>query len=591
MKSFISILIIACLIIMPVTAFSTADYAENRGLTVAANNAVLVIKDDGTLWGWGDNTFGLLGNGTTKNSSSPVKIMGDTASVSIGDYHAVAVKKDGSLWAWGNNEDGRLGDGTSLNSYAPVKIMEDVAMVDSGSLCSLAVKTDGSLWTWGPNQGAQVGNGTRAVCKAPVKVLEEVAYASMGSWHAAAIKKDNSLWTWGNNGYGELIRNGDSTVPEKAMDGVASVAVGQNATYVTKTDGSLWSCGSNYGGILGIGTDTESAALSKITGNVALPSTTAPAGPAVADSGGAMTEILTSKYQDEYLKISVEGPQLTVTGKISDGKTKSIRLILNELPVDHKNITQGEDFSGRYNLSLLPADEISVGVYKYSDNRISLWGLEFTRLIKENGIWHFKAEPSVFEQNKTKMSGNVDIEKAISEDISAAIKAQSEKIAGSTRDEYKKLLLIHDWVAENIYYDRDYFFGKSDNTYTAPEDVLENKRTVCEGYADLTKALLNAQGIPCMVVSGYALGLGTTGEWTDAIINDQPDAASSHIWNEAYVGGRWVILDTTWDSQNIYSDGKHVKADYIRHDYFDSDLSFFSLSHKIVNRGSDMADN
>ena len=654
--------------------------ANFKNGTVAANNAVLAIKNDGTLWGWGDNAFGILGKGTTKNSNSPVKIMDNVASVSIGDYHAVAVKNDGSLWtwgsnmfgmlgngitgrdeltpiklmedvtsacagsmhsaavkkdgslwiwgeivvgdgtfnksnvpvkvmdsvssvssgtafimalktdgslwAWGNNEDGRLGDGTSLNSYVPVKIMESVAMVDSGSLCSLAVKTDGSLWTWGPNQGAQIGNGTRAVCKTPVKVLEEVAYASMGSWHAAAIKKDNTLWTWGNNEYGELMRNGDSTVPGKAMDGVASAAVGHSATYVTKADGSLWGCGSNYGGILGIGSDAESAVLSKITDNVELPSANAPTGLTAAHSDGVLKEILTSKYQNEYLKISVEGPQLTVSGKISDKKTKSIRLLLNEIPIDHKNITQGVDFSGRYNLSLLPADDISVGVFKYSDNSISLWGLGFTKLIKENGIWHFKAEPSVFERNKTKMSGSVDIEKAISEDISAVIKAQSEKIAGSTQDKYKKLLLIHDWVAENIYYDRDYFFGESDNTYTAPEDVLKNKRTVCEGYANLTKALLNAQGIPCIVTTGYALGLGTTGEWTEAIINDQPDAASAHAWNEVYVDGRWVILDVTWDSQNIYSDGRLIKEDYIDHDYFDSDLSFFSLSHKIVNRGA-----
>lgn len=121
---------------------------------------------------------------------------------------------------------------------------------------------------------------------------------------------------------------------------------------------------------------------------------------------------------------------------------------------------------------------------------------------------------------------------------------------GSDRE---KLRAIHDWVAEHVCYDRDSFRNGTSGV-TEPTDILNMNpmRCVCQGYANLTRDLCRAVGIPCKVVSGYALGVGAESYWTEAILNSNE---SNHAWNEAYIDGRWVILDTTWDSQNEYENG------------------------------------
>jgi len=83
--------------------------------------------------------------------------MGDVVAISTGSHHTMAIKKDGSLWGWGWNSSGQLGDGVPFSSQiAPVRIMENVVAVDAGAFHTVAVKIDGSLWTWGTNFAEQM---------------------------------------------------------------------------------------------------------------------------------------------------------------------------------------------------------------------------------------------------------------------------------------------------------------------------------------------------------------------------------------------------------------------------------------------------
>lgn len=150
-------------------------------------------------------------------------------------------------------------------------------------------------------------------------------------------------------------------------------------------------------------------------------------------------------------------------------------------------------------------------------------------------------------------------------------------------DDMEKLQAIHDWVAGNIGYD---YYGCYKGTYTIdPYLVFEKKATVCEGYALLTASMCHAVGIPCKVVSGYANGNHQSdGDWTEEIIAEVT-SGPGHAWNEAYVGGRWVILDTTWDSKvrnTTESEELLHKNEYVQ-TYFNPSMEEFSKDHMTMD--------
>ena len=235
-----------------------------------------VIAQDGSLYMWGVNDFGQIGDGTTKNRYKPTKILDHVVSVSLGDYYSGAITQDGSLYMWGSNVYGQIGDGTTEDRYKPTKILDHVIAVSLGVTHSGAITQDGSLYMWGSNVYGEIGDGTEEDRYKPTKILDHVIAVSLGDDHSGAITQDGSLYMWGRNYYGEI---GDGTEedrykPTKILDHVIAVSLGVGHSGAITQDGSLYMWGWNSDGQIGDGTTKARYTPTQITipGGVALPS-------------------------------------------------------------------------------------------------------------------------------------------------------------------------------------------------------------------------------------------------------------------------------------------------------------------------------
>ena len=225
------------------------------------------ILSDGSLWTWGWNFYGQMGDGTTTGRSAPVRV-GSAAAwarVSGGDSHTLALRTDGTLWAWGFNGDGELGNGTNTDSASPVAVSGGGAwaVAAAGGFHSSAVRSDGSLWTWGWNFYGQLGIGAVTDRSVPTQVgtAKDWARVSAGGFHTLALKTDGTLWAWGFNGDGELGNGTTDDQPAPVRVGTdnrwTSVFAGEFHSAAIKSDGTLWTWGYNNNGQLGDGTTTD----------------------------------------------------------------------------------------------------------------------------------------------------------------------------------------------------------------------------------------------------------------------------------------------------------------------------------------------
>ena len=223
-------------------------------------------NDPGTLWAWGQNCFGKLGNNTSDaytHKSSPIQIPGDTwTCIAAGSYNSLAIKSDGTLWSWGRGTlYGSLGtNSTPYSKSSPVQIPgSSWNDVSAGNFLGLARKTDGTLWSWGVNGCGQLGIGTygAGTCRSsPVQVPgSSWCDVRAGAAHVLALKTDGTLWSWGYGGNGRLGHNASiSRCSPVQVPGTWSEAdTTEEASIARKTDGTLWTWGRYSSGQLGIG--------------------------------------------------------------------------------------------------------------------------------------------------------------------------------------------------------------------------------------------------------------------------------------------------------------------------------------------------
>lgn len=226
------------------------------------------IKTDGTLWSWGLNNYGQLGDGTTNHKNTPTQIgVGSSwQSVSCGYDYSVAIKSNGTLWGWGYNYNGQLG--VNLNPPAnfipsPRQIGTDNnwQSVSAGTHFIVAKKIDGTIWAMGNNGNGALGDGTYISRNfmGQIGLDNNWENVSVKGYHTIAKKTNGTIWTWGLNNYGQL---GDGTYINKnepTQIGIGSnwqnIAAGYYHTIAIKSDGTLWTWGYNYQQQLGDGTN------------------------------------------------------------------------------------------------------------------------------------------------------------------------------------------------------------------------------------------------------------------------------------------------------------------------------------------------
>ncbi|MEC0232629.1 RCC1 domain-containing protein [Paenibacillus alba] len=298
----------------------------------AGTNHSIAIKQDGTIWSWGNNANGQLGNGTTTNSLIPVQISGlsNVVSISAGSYHnyTLIVKQDGTVWAWGDNQSGQLGIGTFTKSLVPVQVsgLSNVIATATGKVFSIAVKQDGTVWAWGNNSSGQLGNGTTTSNSSPIQVngLSNAVAVAAGLSHSLVVKQDGTVWAWGNNSSGQL-GNGTTTKNSSpsqvnGLSNAVAVSAGLNHSIAIKEDGTVWGWGSNSSGQLGAGPVTITTAV-----NVSFFDTQAPTAPTSLAVAGIIANSVTLSWTASTDDIAVTSYDIyngsTVVGSVEGSTT------------------------------------------------------------------------------------------------------------------------------------------------------------------------------------------------------------------------------------------------------------------------------
>lgn len=299
-----------------------------------------------------------------------------------------------------------------------------------------------------------------------------------------------------------------------------------------------------------------------------------------------------SFYSKESIGVTVNsGKELSVFG-VAKSKDKSNILIVltdkngNELKRETVSKTvSSNEFQKKITIPDTKTGIVNVNIYAGKKNygEFSSWAIDYVTLEKTDSGWQIKKSP-VAEHNKAMYEEGKSLSTGLKRTASVnpdneEIKSIAEQLTKGIDDDYQKLLAFHDWICNYLYYDIDSINSGRIAPYI-DTDVVKERTVVCLGYSNLFASLCRSVGIPCYVVSGYALGIDNKEtKWNDT--NYKTDTAN-HAWNEAYVNDRWVIIDTTWDSFNRFENGKKVKAERNSYLYFDANPEFFSANHKII---------
>ncbi|HCC07805.1 MAG TPA: hypothetical protein DEP72_06585 [Clostridiales bacterium] len=365
-------------------------FASGVEMISAGEFHTVALKSDGTVYGWGNNGEGELGDGTTINRKTPVKVLGvegngnltGICQISAGKYHTVALKNDGTVYGWGNNGDGELGDGTIIERYTPVQVLgvggveylTGVSQISAGGYHTVALKSDGTVYSWGSNANGQLGDNTIIQRDTPVQVLgvggseyltgiRQVSAA--GGGYTVAVKNDGTVYAWGFNGYGQLGNNttDESHTPIQtlgvggsgSLTGISQVSVGRYHTLALKSDGTVYGWGNNGDGELG-----DNTIIDKITPIQ------------VYDVGGSgylngISQVSAGKYHSVALK--GDGTAYG-WGNNGDGEVGDNTIIERHLPVQILDVEGSGNLTG---VSQIVAGSYHTVALK-SDGTVYAWG-------------------------------------------------------------------------------------------------------------------------------------------------------------------------------------------------------------------------
>jgi alpha-tubulin suppressor-like RCC1 family protein len=219
----------------------------------AGGGHALAVKADGTIWAWGNNGSGQLGDGSRESRRLPVAVLrpGGARGVAGGGGHSLGVWQDGSVWAWGRGTEGQLGNGAAADSAIPVQVaLASATRLAAGARHSLAI-VDGRVWAWGSNSSRQLGTGAAGQSPTPALVpgTSGIVAIAAGEAHSLALGSDGALWAWGANGAGQL---GDGSTADRSaptrvtgLPPIAAVAAASNSSVALARDGTVWAWGDN----------------------------------------------------------------------------------------------------------------------------------------------------------------------------------------------------------------------------------------------------------------------------------------------------------------------------------------------------------
>ena len=254
------------------TSVSTIEVDDNGWIALACgNDYVMALQKDGTLCGWGRNTYGQVGSATYKEPDVKAvqPVLEHIASFATGEQHTAAIDENGVLYIWGSNHSGRLGDGTTAGRTAPYQNATLLALGKKavsavpGMNCTLVLLEDGTLYGFGSNSKGQLGvEGSQFTL--PVEVLTDVKAAFTNGEFSFAIKNDGTVWATGSNKRGQLGTGDTESLTAwtqvKAPENVKTFALGEEFSLALTEDGAVWAAGSNKRGQLGLGVDDASVA-------------------------------------------------------------------------------------------------------------------------------------------------------------------------------------------------------------------------------------------------------------------------------------------------------------------------------------------
>jgi alpha-tubulin suppressor-like RCC1 family protein len=269
------------LIPMEVHGAGNVDYLHSVTAIMGGEVHNVALKSDGTVWTWGFNFQGGLGDGTTNDSALPIQAglncnppLTNVTKLGGRTYWNLAVRTDGSMWAWGMGTSGQLGNGAATNCTSPVQVansqpggaVNSPKQVSCGYTYGVALLTNGTVWTWGTGIHGELGNGTTGSSFTPVQVtgLSNITAISSGWKHTLALRADGTVWGWGFNSHGELgdgtSSNQSNAVQTLNVSNIVAISGGDYNSIALRSDGTVWKWGVNDVGELGFGTNDNTLA-------------------------------------------------------------------------------------------------------------------------------------------------------------------------------------------------------------------------------------------------------------------------------------------------------------------------------------------